>query len=388
MFQRILNPSKTRSFFIFGARGTGKSFFIEKQFLCGSHPETVWRIDLLDTDTEQHYARRPARLEEDFAVRDKRPEWVFIDEVQKVPALLDHVQRMITRQRQKFILTGSSARKLKRTGANLLAGRAFTEHMFPLTAAEMGGAFKLQECLEYGSLPEILCLPDPETKAKYLRSYAQVYVREEIQLEQVVRKIEPFRAFLEIAAQCNGQQTNFAAIGRQVDVDHKTVEQYFQVLEQTWLGFFLPAYHRSVRKAQAIHPKFYLFDPGVKRALERTLHVPLVPATSAYGEAFEHWVILEIFRLNRYHDLDYRLSFFRTKEGNEIDLILSRPGTPERLIEIKSTDRVDAESVARFARIASTFGKAHAFLLSRDPRPSRIHGVECLPWQEGLKRVL
>lgn len=388
MIRRLINPLKSNSFFIFGARGAGKSTFITHQFLWETDAKAVLTLDLLLPETEDLYARNPERLKAAvLAHREKNPlEWVFIDEVQKVPRLLDVVHHLIEKENVRFILTGSSARKLKRGGANLLAGRAFVYPLYPFTFLELKDQFDLDCALHWGTLPNIFQLKGDEEKEAFLRAYALTYLKEEIQVEQLVRRLEPFRSFLEVAAQANGTILNINAIARDVgSVDHKTILSYFQILEDTHLGFFLPGFHRSVRKAQSTHPKFYFFDPGVKRALEKTLDVRLKPKTYTYGAAFEHFVILEIFRLNSIFTKDFRLSYFNNR-GTEVDLILSKP-REEILVEIKSNNNVDPMKVARLAKLSGDFPNAKTYWLSLDPTPQKIGNVHCLPWQEGLRRI-
>ena len=327
----------------------------------------------------------PSLLEREVLAQNPLPKWVIIDEVQKIPRLLDIVHRMIEKYKIKFILSGSSARKLKIQGANLLAGRAFDYRLFPLTSVELGKAFHLSKALELGTLPAVWNFTEADDQKKFLKSYALNYVRMEVQQEQLVRKLEPFRIFLELAAQMNGKMINAAKIARQLNVDAKTVQTYFDILEDTYLGLRLPAFHQSLRKSQLQTPKFYFFDTGVKRALEGTLHSPLVPGTSAFGEAFEHWVILEAHRLNNYHETDYRLSYFSVKEGGEIDLILSR-GKKKILVEIKSTSVVDMLEVGKLNGYAEEF-KSQAYYLSLDPRIQQHKSVKCLPWSMGLEEI-
>lgn len=385
MFQRLLKPSRSGSFFLFGARGTGKSTFVLKQFLGPGHDALV--LDLLDPEVEDRYARDPKLLERVLDAAPRPPRWVVIDEVQRVPRLLDLAHRLIESRGTRFILTGSSARKLRAGAANLLAGRAAFHRLFPLTQKELGGSFDLGEVLHWGSLPRVFALPRAEERKAFLRSYGLTYLKEEVQAEQLVRRLDPFREFLEIAAQSNGQVLNASRIARQIGTDFKTVQSYFHILEDTWTGFHLPAYHLSVRKSQTAHPKFYLFDTGVKRALERSLDAGLAPGTSSYGDAFEHWVVLEFHRLNETLAKDYRLSYLRTKDGVEADLVLSRPGSPTAVIEIKSTARVDELEARKLARLATDVPRAAAYYLSRDETAQTVAGVRCLPWHRGLAEV-
>ena len=192
---------------------------------------------------------------------------------------------------------------------------------------------------------------------------------------------------MEVSAQCNGDIVNFSNIARDVGADIKTVQSYFQILEDTLIGFLLEPFHGSVRKRQAGAAKFFLFDTGVKRALDRTLTVELLPGTYAYGRAFEHLVIVEAMRLSSYKQNDYRFSYLRTKDGAEIDLIIERPSAPVALVEIKSSDRVDERDTKPLERLAADFPDSEAICLSRDPVAKKIGSVRALPWQEGLKEL-
>lgn len=385
MFHRSIHLPKTNSFFLFGARGTGKSTLIRERFQDTPH---LW-IDLLNLNEEARLQSRPMSLSEQLGqLRNSQPSirWVVIDEVQKVPAILDLVHQEIEKGHFQFALTGSSARKLKRGAANLLAGRAFSNALFPLTHTELGDQFSLESVLTWGSLPKIYALT-PEDRGDYLRTYALTYLKEEIQAEQIVRKIAPFRAFLEVAAQSSGQILNYSKIARDISSDPVTVQSYFEILEDTLLGFPLKPFHRSIRKRQRTQPKFYLFDLGVQRALTRTLTVPLVPKSSAYGEAFEHFLITEIHRLNQYLKKDWELSYLRTKDDAEIDLILDRPGMPHALVEIKSTRNLDEVSLSSLARLAKDFKNSEAFCFSQDPIAKQVNGIACLPWRDGLEAI-
>lgn len=383
MFNRLIKPSKNNSFFIFGARGTGKTTWLKEEFI-GDQP--VFLIDFLNPDTEEKYAKNPGLLKDELLGYAKKPKWVVLDEVQKVPKILDVVHGCIESLKQKFVLTGSSARKLKRGHANLLGGRAFVHHLYPLTHAEMDEAFSLNDVLRWGSLPQTHSYDDELDKQRYLKSYGQTYLREEILIEQVVRKIDPFRHFLEIAAQVNGEIVNFTNIARDVGVDTVTVQSYFQILEDTWVGYLLPAHHKSLRKQQRQNPKFYFFDLGVTRALAGLLSQPLDSGTYGYGKAFEHFVILEIMRLNSYCEKDFRLSYLRTKDDAEVDLIVERPGAKTVFVEIKSATETDERSVRGLKNFRDV-KDAEFYLLSQDPQAKIIDGVSIFPWREGLAKI-
>lgn len=378
MFKRLINPIISDSFFLFGARGTGKTTFLKEFF---ASQQVAW-FDLLDPSDEDLFLRKP----QEFAARLAglgAGSWVVIDEIQKVPKLLNIVHRLIEERKLKFALTGSSARRLKQKGINLLAGRAFTNYCFPLTHLELGNQFSLPDILKWGSLPRVLDLQEPLAKSAYLRSYALNYVTTEVQAEQWVRNIEPFRRFLPIAAQMNGKILNYAKIARDVGVDTSTIISYFDILEDTLLGFRLEGFHESVRKRQSQKPKFYIFDLGVKRAMEQTLTVELLPQTFAFGDAFEHLVICENIRLNAYQSRDYSFSYLRTKDDVEVDLIIDRPGKKRVLVEIKSSDQISIEDCKSLINISKGLD-AISVLLSRDPNPKSFENVRCLPWQDGL----
>ncbi len=272
---RTLKKPK-ESFILFGPRASGKSTWIKHNF----SPETTFYLDLLEIKTFLDLQRHPENFEAEVLSLSKKIKWVVIDEFQKIPLLLNSVHRLIESTKLKFALTGSSARKLKRGSANLLAGRARSLKMYPLTSVEQGKLFDLNHSLNWGALPKVCSYRSGQDKIDYLQSYTHLYLKEEILQEQLTRKIEPFNYFLEVAAQADGKITNFSKIAKEVGVDTKTIISYFSILEETLMGFFLPAYHRSVRKRQKQSPKFYFFDLGVRRTLEGSLKNKLVPRTN------------------------------------------------------------------------------------------------------------
>ncbi len=383
MVYREITLSGSGSYFLFGPRGTGKTTLLQTVH----RPDLALWIDLLDPAEEDLFARHPGELEARVAAAPPSVSWVVIDEVQRVPRLLDVVHRLIESSSRKFVLTGSSGRKLRRGASNLLGGRAFVYRLHPFTHRELGDAFDLEHALRWGTLPRVHTLADPADKDQYLRAYALTYLKEEIVAEQVVRKLDPFRHFLEVAAQENGKIVNFSKLADDVGVDTKTVQSYFSILEDTLVGTLLPPYHASIRKRQRENPKFHLFDPGVKQALDRTLGVALQEGTYAFGAAFEHLVVLEAMRLSDYRSNDWRFSYLRTKDDAEIDLVIERPGRPVALVEIKSSARVHERDARPLQRFVPDFGACEAFLLSRDPHEKRFGDVWCFPWQVGLARL-
>lgn len=382
MIGRTLSVSDERSFFLFGARGTGKSTFLRHHF---EGKDALW-VDLLLPEEEDRYARNPGLLAEQVAARPQPDGWVVIDEVQKVPKLLDVVHALIESHGTRFALTGSSARKLKRGSVNLLAGRAFVYHLFPFTVEELDSHFHLSSALSCGTLPGLLDL-DEKDRAEFLRAYALTYLKEEVWGEQLVRKLDPFRAFLEVAAQCNGELVNYARIARDVGTTTRSVQSYFQILEDTLVGTMLEPYHRSVRKRQSQAPRFYFFDTGVCRALSRTLNVPLNPGTYAYGRAFEHFIMTEVFRRNDLLRTDFRFSHLRTKDGAEVDLVVERPGRSTVLVEIKSAERVDPTDLRNLRAFVRGMPGSEGLCLSQESTPRVADGIRIVPWQAGLEEL-
>ncbi len=383
MYKRLLETTNTNSFFLFGARGTGKTTYIKENY----DSENSLYIDLLLSDIEDRYTRRPEYLEQQVNALSPDVEWIILDEIQKAPRLLDIVHRLIETTQRKFVLTGSSGRKLKRGASNLLAGRAFVYSLYPFTHLELESAFDLDDALCWGMLPRIYSLTTNEEKQAYLRAYALTYLKEEIIVEQILRKLDPFREFLEIAAQSNGKIINFSKIANDVGVDTKTVISYFSILEDTLIGLLLPPFHRSIRKQQRSNPKFYYFDTGIKRALGRTLQIPLVPGTYEYGNAFEHFIITEIMRLAKYSCPDWRFSYLTTGAGAEIDLLIDRPGLPYAIIEIKSTERISESDVKNLENFYPDLDSPSAYCISRDPVRRKIGNILCVDWREGIGEI-
>lgn len=384
MFPRLIKFFHQYSFFLFGPRATGKSTLLAERF---SSKHTLW-LNLLDAQIEEELARDPSRLNAIVKGQPAEIAYIVIDEIQKIPKLLDEVHRLIDEKTAKvFILTGSSARKLKRGAANLLAGRAFVNHLFPLSCFELKEDFDLDIALQWGTLPTIFILKTLPERENYLRAYVSTYLKEEILDEQLIRKLPPFRRFLEVAAQCNGKILNYAHIAKDVGVDEKTIKEYFTILEDTLIGFFLEPFHTSFRKRLIGKPKFYFFDTGVTRSLARRLSVPLVPKTFAYGEAFEHYIILEIMRLASYFQPDFRFSFIRTVNDVEVDLVIERPGKPLLCIEIKSSDSIDEEDIKAFSKLTQDLPQSEAIVLSQDRFLKRFDHVLSYPWKQGLVEI-
>lgn len=382
LVQRLICPSLRQHFFLFGARGVGKSTLLAQLF----SSDQACIFNLLDPVVEERFNTNPRELLDIAHALPDTVTHIIIDEIQKIPKLLDVVHMLIEEKKKVFVMTGSSARKLRRGAANLLAGRAFRYNLFPFSSLELKENFDLIQAMTYGMLPRIYELTEPKEKEAYLISYAHTYLKEEVIAEQLIRKLDPFRKFLEVSAQFNGKIINFNNIARTVGVDDKTVKEYFSILEDTLLGFFLEPFHHSFSKRLRSKPKFYYFDVGVTRALARWLSIPMVPQTSYFGEVFEHHVILECIKMISYFKQEYRLSYLQSMNGDEIDLVVDRPGKPLLLIEIKSTDHAKKEHLASLEKFKREFNSCEAVCFSRDPYAKRIGDVLILPWDQGIKR--
>ena len=325
-----------RSFFLFGPRGVGKSHLLRDALA------SAVTFDLLNTGLQLQFARTPDILEARVGQKP-RGTWVWIDEVQKVPALLDEVHRLIESRGWRFALSGSSARKLLRQGANLLAGRASTRRLEAFSAAELGTAFDLRRALEWGTLP--LVVDEPAAARDILDAYVHTYIREEIKEEGLVRRVEPFLRFLEIAGALNGQTLNFENVGREAQVPRKSVVQYFSILEDTLMAHRLPSFQPQLKVREAGHPKYYWFDPGVARAAAGLIDEPVDAIWR--GHALETLVFHELRVYNHTANRNKAFSYYRTRAGLEVDFIveLERQTATRRAkiacVEVKSSRKWD-----------------------------------------------
>ena len=375
MFARMLRRPRT-SCFLFGPRGTGKSTWI------GRHFADARLYDLLDTTEALRLAREPATLFREAATLSAG-DWVVIDEVQRVPDLLDEVHRLIETRGLRFILSGSSARKLRRGGANLLAGRAAVHHLFPLVSAERSFRIDVDDTLRRGALPLAVTGGDPDA---YLSAYAETYLQEEIRAEALTRNVGGFSRFLEIAARQNGQVTNAAAISRDAAVSRSTVQNYFEILIDTLIGAWLPAWKLKRATKQAAHPKFYLFDCGVARALSGRIAYP--PSPEERGALLETLLLGEIRAYVAYRELRYPLHYWRTHDGAEVDL-LCETGAGFVAVEMKASTRWDARYHRGLNRLRDELGagRVTCYGVYQGERPASWGGVHVLPAPEFLKRL-
>jgi predicted AAA+ superfamily ATPase len=361
------------SFFLFGPRGTGKSSWVRRAF-----PDALW-IDLLEPDVHRAYASRPERLRELVAGNPKR-RVVVIDEVQKVPELLGVVHSLREKNRSlRFVLTGSSARKLKRTAVDLLAGRALVRALHPFMASELGDRFRIDSALTIGTLPVVLGSDDP---AGALRAYHSLYLKEEVQQEGLVRSIGGFARFLEAISFSHGAILNISNVARECEIERKSVEGYVGILEDLLLGFRVPVFTRRAKRFVAAHPKFFFFDAGVFRSARPS--GPLDRASEIDGAALEGLVAQHLRAWNSYRGDPNVLYYWRTRAGAEVDFVLYG-SDGFWAIEVKNSAHVHPQDVRSLAAFRSDYPEATALLLHRGRERLEIDGVMCLPCDEFLR---
>lgn len=375
MLDRILKLDEVKddSLFLWGSRQTGKSTLLKALF---PHAHLY---DLLQTDVRTAFQLRPAQLREECQLLDEG-ELVIIDEVQKVPGLLDEVHWLIENRGLHFILSGSSARKLRRSGANLLGGRALRRVLFPLVSAEIPD-FELDRALNNGMLPRHYLAANPSRR---IQSYIGDYLQQEIIEESVVRQLDAFTRFLQVAAICNTELVNYTNVAQDCGVSAKTVKEYFSILEETMLGFFVPAYAKVVKRKLIQSPKFYFFDVAIPNHLLK--REPLQRGTDTYGHALEHFVIQELRAfLSYYFNEEKALSYWHTLDNNyEVDAVV---GDAEVAIEIKSSDKVVSNDTKGLKAFGEEHPGAKLILLSLEERPRLLNGVEVWPVTQFLKRL-
>lgn len=373
MYNRILNLSSLEedSIFIFGARQTGKSTFLKRKF-----PDAFY-IDLLKSEEFERYKRSPSILRSDVALLD-RSRLIVIDEVQKVPALLDEVQWLMVNEERRFVLCGSSARKLRRSGVNLLGGRAISYTMFPLVSAEVPD-FEIVKACNGGMLPRHYLIDNPTRR---IQAFVGDYLKEEIIAEAVIRNLPAFNRFLEIAAQCGGELLNYNNIASDCGVSAPTIKEYFTILEQTLVGYMIPPFTKTTKRESVKSPRFYLFDVGVSNYIQNKTN--LKPGSLDFGKAFEHLVVQEIIAYLSYAERREKLSYWRTTRGYEVDLIL---GEGKVAIELKSCIEFQSRHTKGLKAFHEEFPSARLIAVTLDPIKRLVNGVEVYPVVEFLEKL-
>jgi predicted AAA+ superfamily ATPase len=356
-----------KSYFLFGPRLTGKTHLIKK-----SLPKT--RVyDLLDGATLAALSQNPGRIEQELGPKDQ---WVVIDEVQCLPNLLNEVHRLIEKRKLHFLLTGSSARKLRRTGVNLLGGRARTKYLHPLTAIELGSHFDLNRALSNGLIPSIYLSDDPQAD---LEAYTGTYLKEEIMAEGAVRHLPAFSRFIHVAAQCNASVVNFTNVANDAQVKRTTVYEYFEILRDTLLLRELPAWREGRSRKPRVSSKYYFFDTGVAHHLQgRTVQ----PGTAEFGAAFETYILHELTCRRDYVGLP-ELSFWKSVSGLEVDFLIG----DKIALEVKAKESVSPHDLRSLHSIKEEGAFRRLVCVSLEPRPRKVDGIEILPLAVFLKEL-
>jgi predicted AAA+ superfamily ATPase len=372
MYPRFYKLLKDRSFFLFGPRGTGKSTWLREVL-----PEAQV-VDLLDSRAHRMLAADPSRLPGMLAGDSG---WVVIDEIQKVPALLDEVHRLIETKRWKFALTGSSARKIKRGGANLLAGRALQRNFFPLTIWELGGDWKLRRALDTGLLPESWTYSQPKD---FLESYVSVYLREEVFAEGLARNLGAFARFLEIMAYSQGSTVSMATAARDVGVDPKLLANHLDLLEDLLLAVRVPVFTLRAKRRMTAHPKFYYFDSGIFRVLRPK--GPLDSDAELDGPALETLFLQHHRALGEFVQWDQKLFFWKTAAKVEVDFV-SYGSLGLFAFEVKRSAHVSSAELGPLLAFREDYPMAQAFVFYGGERRERREGIEFIPFEEGLREL-
>jgi uncharacterized protein len=371
---RVLNLShllKKKSFFLFGPRGTGKTSLIKHQL------QDVLRLDLLRSDLYMRLSRHPNELEE-IILKTDSPKWVVIDEIQRIPMLLNEVHRLIEDRGIRFLLTGSSARKLKKNpDINMLGGRAWEANLFPLTREEIPH-FKLDRYLQYGGIPSVYLSEEPTEE---LDAYANMFLMGEIKAEGLVRNIQAFSRFLAVSALTSGTMLNFSEIASDTGIPVSTVREYYQILEDTFFGFMLPAWTKSLKRKPISTAKFYLFDLGVKNLFAEVEQ--LQPKSDQYGQAFEHFIALELRAYLSYRRIKKKLSYWRTQHGHEVDFIIGN----EIAIEVKTTKKVSSKHLKGLNLLHEEGLCQQYYLVSKDPIERKVGHCLLLHWTTFLDKL-
>ncbi len=370
MFKRGVSLPKpgTETFFLWGPRQTGKSTLLR-----ATYGERRW-IDLLKSEEYRRYLAHPELIRQELEAEPPRPgEQIVIDEIQKVPALLDEVHWLLEHRGHSFALCGSSARKVKRGAANLLGGRANRYELHGLSASELGSDFDLDRALNHGYLPRIYQASRPRPM---LDAYVADYLKEEVAAEGLVRNLPQFSDFLDIAALSDGELVNYSTIARECGVSSHTTKAHFQILEDTLLGRWLPAYRRRPKRRVIRGPKFYFADVGVVNRLAR--RGELMPGSELYGKAFENWVFHELATFAAYRGFDGGISYWRLASGVEVDFVL---GDMKVAIEAKSGERITRDHLKGLRSVIEDHPRVgRRIVVCREPRARRTKdGIEILP---------
>ena len=369
--KQILEGAEGESLFLWGARQTGKSTLLKTLF-----PNALW-FDLLQSDVFERFQRSPVQFRE-LVLATARGTVVVVDEIQKVPALLDEIHWLMVNHPTRFVLSGSSPRKIIRSGANLLGGRALRYELYPLIYNEIPN-FDLQRALNNGLLPRHYLSDNPK---KLLSAYIGNYLRDEIIAEAKIRNIGAFTKFLEAAAFSNGEMVNYTNIASDCGVSAITIKEYFQILEDTLIGRFVPSYQKNPKRRVIVASKFYFFDIGIANYLLKRGKIEV--GSEAFGSAFEHFIYHELYAHSNYSELNYTISYWRTTSQIEVDFIL---GNNEVAIEVKGTDNVQSRHLKGLKSFSEEYEVKKLLVVSNDPFERIVGNITVLPWSIFLQKL-
>ena len=373
MYSRLVKEPENKSFFLFGPRGTGKTTWVKQAF-----PDAVY-IDLLESRLYNDLLADPQRLQN--LIPNNFNNWIIIDEIQKIPELLNEVHRLIEKYNYKFILTGSSARKLRRKGPNLLAGRAINRSIYPLTAMELGNDFKLSHSLVFGNLPSVYVESNP---GDYLESYIKAYLVEEILQESLTRNLSGFSRFLEAASFSQGCVLNISEVARECAVERKVVESYFTILEDLLLAYRIPIFSKRAKRKLLSHPKFYFFDAGVYRTLRPM--GPLDTPEEVEGISYESLFFQELKAVNDYYGLGYKIYYWRTGSNLEVDFVLyGNRGL--KAFEIKRRNKIPSSEFRGLKAFIKDYPTAKAYFIYGGERLMSEGAIDIIPMEYALKNL-
>jgi predicted AAA+ superfamily ATPase len=369
--KQILEGAEGESLFLWGARQTGKSTLLKSLF-----PDALW-FDLLQSDVFERFQRSPVQFRE-LILSTASGTVVVVDEIQKIPALLDEIHWLMVNHQTRFVLSGSSPRKIIRSGGNLLGGRALRYELYPLIYAEVP-TFDLQRALNNGLLPRHYLSDNPK---KMLSAYIGNYLRDEIIAEAKIRNIGAFTKFLEVAAFSNGEMVNYTNIASDCGVSAITIKEYFQILEDTLIGRFVPSYQKKPKRRVILASKFYYFDIGIANYLLKRGKIEV--GSEAFGSAFEHFIYHELYAHSNYSEGNYAISYWRTTSQIEVDFIL---GDHEVAIEVKGTDNVQSRHLKGLKSFSEEYEVKKLIVVSNDPFERIVGDITVLPWSVFLQKL-
>ena len=372
-FKRIVNLNFSKGLFLFGPRQTGKSYWLGKKF-----PKAkALYYNLLKSDLFLKFSRFPHTFREEILAKNiKKP--VIIDEIQKVPLLLDEVHYLMEKHKIPFILTGSSTRKLKHGGANMLGGRALYQQLFPLVSKEIPH-FNLFQIINFGSLPSMYPLKNPKPA---LQSYVQTYLKEEIQAEGLIRRLQPFSLFLELAAKTNTQLINYSNLASDIGISSNTIKEYYLILEDTLIGRILQPYKKTISRKSVSMQKFYFFDIGVRNALVNTWNIS--PHSQDFGPLFEHFIFNELYAYLHYTGDGRPIRFWRSKNKQEVDFIIG----DNLAVEVKTSSHIQKKDLKNLKALCEEVNFKYKIIVSQESRPRLVENeFLILPYKTFLKKL-